>query len=246
MSINADYYRILLNNLIVSGAGTAQTILIQCFNSGGPICSDIIRNSDGSLRYIVEAPFNSGNLVDQGFDVGAHYRLPATPFGKFRIGLDATYIQDYNIDQGGFTQHLAGHFDKGFGNFSRVRAKGTIDWNMGPFVANWTARYFSPLTLGYANPCLGPSAGLGDTADGCNDYNDLSHAVLHYGAMTYHDFSLGYNIDPINTFVSIGVDNAFNKQPPLLFLNNAPNANTDVSTYDTVGRYYHANFTVKF
>ena len=145
LSISADYYRILLDNLIVSGVGIAQTILTQCFNSGGPICSDIIRNSDGSIRYIIEAPFNSGNLVDQGFDIGVHYRLPQTPFGKFRIGLDTTYIQDYNIDQGGFTQHLAGHFDKTFGNFSRVRARGTVDWNMGPFVANWTARYFSPL-----------------------------------------------------------------------------------------------------
>ena len=64
--------------------------------------------------------------------------------------------------------------------------------------------------------------------------------------MTYHDFSLGYNVEAINTFVSIGVDNAFDKQPPILFLNNAVNANTDVSTYDTVGRFYHANFTIKF
>ncbi len=246
LSINADYYRILLDNLIVSGAGIAQTILTQCFNTGGAICSDIFRNPDGSIKYIVEAPFNSGNLVDEGLDVGVHYRMPETAYGRFRFGLDGTYIEKWNIDQGGFTQHLAGHFDKTFGNFSRVRLKGTADWNMGPFVANWTARYFSPLTVGYANPCLGPSAAKGDNASGCNDYAHLNHAVLHYGAMTYHDLSVGYTIEPINMFVSVGVDNAFDKQPPLLFLNNVLNANTDVSTYDTIGRYYHANFTIKF
>ena len=35
LSVNADYYRILLNNLIVSGPGIAQTILTQCFNTQG-------------------------------------------------------------------------------------------------------------------------------------------------------------------------------------------------------------------
>jgi outer membrane receptor protein involved in Fe transport len=46
--------------------------------------------------------------------------------------------------------------------------------------------------------------------------------------------------------VQFGVDNLFDKQPPLLYLNNVLNANTDVSTYDTIGRYYHASFNIKF
>src|SRR3984957_1136225 len=133
LSVNADYYRILLNNLIVSGPGTAQTILTQCFNTQGPICGNIFRYPDGSIKFVTEAAFNSGNLVDQGLEVGAHYRLPTTQWGNFRIGLDGSYIEKYNIDQGGFIQHLAGHFDKTFGNFARVRGLGTIDWNLGPW-----------------------------------------------------------------------------------------------------------------
>ncbi|HZP67611.1 MAG TPA: TonB-dependent receptor, partial [Rudaea sp.] len=39
LSLNADYYRIVLKDLIVSGPGTAQTILTQCFNNGGSVCS---------------------------------------------------------------------------------------------------------------------------------------------------------------------------------------------------------------
>jgi outer membrane receptor protein involved in Fe transport len=64
--------------------------------------------------------------------------------------------------------------------------------------------------------------------------------------VTYHNASLGYNIEPINTFVQVGVDNIFDKQPPLLYLNNVINANTDVSTYDLVGRFYRGSVTVKF
>ena len=98
MSVNADYYRILLNNLIVSGPGTAQTILTQCFNTQGPICSNIFRATDGSIKFVIESAFNSGNLVDQGFDIGAHYRLPATAWGNFRVGVDGSYIEKYNLD----------------------------------------------------------------------------------------------------------------------------------------------------
>ncbi|MEP6484177.1 MAG: TonB-dependent receptor, partial [Rudaea sp.] len=245
LSINADYYRILLNNLIVSGPGTAQTILTQCFNTQGPICGNIFRATDGSLKFVVESAFNSGNLEDKGFDVGAHYRLPATAWGNFRVGVDGTYIQAYNIDQGGFVQHLAGHFDKTFGNFARVRGLATLDWNLGPFNANWTTRYIGPITLGYANGGLGPSGNR--AGQGSDPYNPNPFGpVLHYGAQTYHNLSLGYNIEPINTYVQIGVDNVFDKQPPILYAQNALNANTDVSTYDTVGRFYRASVSVKF
>jgi outer membrane receptor protein involved in Fe transport len=243
LSVNADYYRILLNNLIVSGPGIAQTILTQCFNTQGAICSNIVRGPDGSIKFVTESSFNSGDLVDQGFDVGAHYRLPATSWGNFRVGFDATYIEKWNINQGGFTQHLAGHFDKTFGNFARVRALATLDWNMGAFTANWTTRYIGPITLGYANAGLGPS-GVESSTDAYNP-NPVG-PVLHYGAQTYHNVSLGYNIEPLNAFVQIGIDNVGDKQPPLLFLNNVLNANTDVNTYDTVGRFYHASFSVKF
>jgi outer membrane receptor protein involved in Fe transport len=245
LSVNADYYRILLDNLIVFGSNTAQTILNQCFNTQGPVCGNIVRSPDGSIKFVTETPFNSGNLVDQGFDVGAHYRLPATAWGNFIVGFDGTYVEKYNVSQGGFTQHLAGHYDKTYGNFARVRALATLDWNMGPFSANWTTRYIAPITVGYANADLGPSGvGGGSLSDAYNP-NPIG-PVLHAGAVTYHNASLGYHIEPINAFVQVGIDNIFDKQPPLLYQTNVTNANTDVYTYDTVGRFYRASITVNF
>jgi outer membrane receptor protein involved in Fe transport len=241
LSVNADYFRITLDNLIVSGAGTAQTILTQCFNTQGPLCSNIVRATDGSISFVTESAFNSGNLTDDGFDIGAHYRLPQTDWGNFRVGFDATYIEEYNINQGGFVQHLAGHFDKTFGNFARWRALATLDWNMGPFVANWTTRYIHSVTIGYANSDLGPS-GLNT---GSYTPNPIG-PVLHFPSVTYNNFSVGYNIEPINSFVQFGVDNVFDRQAPLMYTNNVLNAGTDVNTYDTVGRFYRASFSIKF
>ena len=70
--------------------------------------------------------------------------------------------------------------------------------------------------------------------------------MLPIGAITYHNFQFGYTAEPINTQFQIGIDNAFDKQPPLYYQNNVTNANTDVRTYDTVGRFYWARATVKF
>jgi outer membrane receptor protein involved in Fe transport len=46
--------------------------------------------------------------------------------------------------------------------------------------------------------------------------------------------------------VQIGAINIGDKQPPLLYQNNVINANTDVSTYDTIGRRWWVGVTQKF
>ena len=66
------------------------------------------------------------------------------------------------------------------------------------------------------------------------------------GAQTYHNFTFGYTLEAINTQFLVGVDNAFDKQPPIFYQNVVINANTDVSTYDTVGRFYFGRVIVKF
>lgn len=50
----------------------------------------------------------------------------------------------------------------------------------------------------------------------------------------------------IKTTFSFGVDNLFDKQPPMMYMNNTLNSDTDVSTYDVVGRYYWARANIKF
>ena len=58
--------------------------------------------------------------------------------------------------------------------------------------------------------------------------------------------NFGYNIEPINTLVQVGIDNLTDKQPPIFYQQNVLNANTDVSTYDPIGRFYWGRVTVKF
>ena len=104
-----------------------------------------------------------------------------------------------------------------------------------PQSAGWTAKYIGKYTVGYANLDYHESA---DSA--------VPGTELKYGATVYHNLTAGYNIEPINTRVDVGVDNLSDKQPALIFQTNALNGNVDPNTFDTIGRFYWARVTVKF
>lgn len=69
---------------------------------------------------------------------------------------------------------------------------------------------------------------------------------MSYGSYVTHAIQVGYALPSINSRFEVGVDNLFDKQPPIMYQNNVLNANTDVNTFDTIGRYYWARYTVKF
>jgi len=62
----------------------------------------------------------------------------------------------------------------------------------------------------------------------------------------YEDLTLGYTFAPTKTHVQAGVRNISDKQPPIFYQNNVTNANTDVETYDTLGRQWFVGFLQKF
>jgi outer membrane receptor protein involved in Fe transport len=142
--------------------------------------------------------------------------------------LNTTYLSEYNnAAPGQATGHIAGTFDQQFGSFPRWRALGNLTWQMGDFSAGWTVRY-----IGHLKNTAGAFAHLPD-------------GFLPIGAVTYHNVQFGYNIEPINTRIDIGVDNIGDKQPPLYY-QSVTNANIDINTYDPIGRFYFGRLTVKF
>ncbi len=243
LSLNADLYRIYLNDTIT--LVTAQNVLNLCYNDPtSSFCPFISRFTNGQVNKILTPVVNLGRLDTSGVDFGAHYRVPEFDVfgvnpGRFSLGLDATYIKTFDNNPapgtGAATISNAGLFTRQFGNFPRVRGLGSLDWSKGPFEASWRVRYIGNTKIGSLDLAQGQSA------DGA-----LPGIVRHIGAQTYHNFSFGYTLEPINTQIQVGVDNAFDKQPPFFYQNVVTNANTDVNTYDTVGRFYWGRVTVKF
>jgi len=250
LSLSADLWRVYLNNEISSL--TAQNALNLCFlQNGGPTCALIHRvttgPSAGQISFVQEPTANLGRLDAKGFDVQAHYRVPETPIGNFTVNFQTTYLDRFADDPapgtpGDFVQEYAGHYSTGasaisYANFSRWKALAGVNWNLGPWSAGWTIKYVGKFNVGYANLNYNESACLSNSPAGCE---------LKYGATVYHNVTAGYNIEPINTRVDVGVDNLSDKQPALLYQNNVLNGNVDPNTFDTIGRFYWARVTVKF
>ena len=235
-STSVDLWRIYLNNTIVNLQ--AQTVADVCYyDPASPFCGFIHRLPSGQVFIISMPTENLGRLDTSGVDFGFRYRLPqfnvfgVNP-GNFGLDFNSTYIAKYNNNPApGFpvpVDHNAGIYTSQFGNFARWRALVGLNWNLGPWDAVWRVRYIGHISV----PTVDQGSGAPYT--------------FHFGAYTYNDFSLGYEIAPINTKLQVGVNNAFDKQPPIFTQGVVINANTDVSTYDVLGRYYFVNATVKF
>ena len=152
------------------------------------------------------------------------------------------YTAEYNVDpapgvEGDVVNHVAGHFWNSYGEYSRWRALLDLNWALGNFDASWHTRYVGPFSMGSA-----------DLSQNFSSDTVIPGVVLQYGAQVVNNVQFGYNIEPINTRFDLGIDNVFNKQPPLLYQNNVVNANTDPGTFwaEMLGRYYWGRVTVKF
>ena len=192
---------------------------------------------------------NVGRTKTSGVDLGFRYKYDTEGWGNFRASLDTTWLDKYDITLidpiGGSVlgiEHNAGTFvspaNGGSGNYSRWRGLGNLAWTFGNWDAQWTTRYVHGFTVGSLDPAgLCASVGSPPGSAACQ---------FRRGAQTYHNVQLGYAYQPWGIKARVGVDNLFDKQPPILYQNNTLNGNTDERTFDTVGRYYWASFTVEF
>ena len=146
--------------------------------------------------------------------------------------IDWTHINKYdNLPaENAAIVHVAGTYDRQFGNYAENRATATIGWNMDKFDAQIGARFIDDIVL------LTPQGGAVDPAD---------NPPLPIDSFVYLDLYFGYTIND-SIKVSLAATNLSDEQPPMMYQNNVTNANTDVNTYDTLGRRYAISATYKF
>jgi len=241
LSVQADLWRVYLNDTITTiGAQTAANL---CFsNNSSPFCSYIHRQGNGVVHYIDQPTVNLGRLDTRGVDAQLSYRIPQMGWlpGQFTAWVQGTYLAEFTNDEapgtvGDQVAHVAGHFYKDFGSFPRVRGNVGLNWNLGPWEASWRTQYIGHEQVGSWNP-----------AENENGESGSMLFSFRVPTIVYNYLEVGYTVEPINTKFQFGVDNVFDKQPPIFTQSNTLNGDTDVNTYDTIGRFYWARATVKF
>jgi iron complex outermembrane receptor protein len=237
-SVDIDYWEYHLNNLITQLDSNYS--INQCVATGSPtFCNLVTRLTSGAQQGQVlvfnNPTFNLGSLRTDGVDLGLKYAIHNTPAGNFQFGADITDTMSYlNVPApGAVPQQIVGTYSKQFGNYARFRGLATMGWTGWGAEGLLTARYIHHVQVN--NPSVkGLEADL-----------KTPFPPLQIGSVIYWDLSAGYNF-VTNTKVMATVQNIADKQAPIMYQNNVTNANTDVFTYDTIGRRWLVSFLQKF
>ncbi|TBR40157.1 MULTISPECIES: TonB-dependent receptor domain-containing protein [Dyella] len=248
LDFTVDYYNIYVKNIIT--AVNASSILNYCYVSNDPsFCDRFTRNSSGVVDSLNESLTNLGSLKTEGYDVGIHYRLPETSFGRFRIASDSTYLTKYETVSGpgmprvnavGFMTNGSGNLNAGTMGLYRLRSNLQLDWDWKQFGASWTVRYYS----GLKDQCW-------DVDIECNmpDYvapGLVGVGVSRKGSVAFNDAQFRYTAPWKGTF-SVGVNNIFNKKGPYYY--NVTASGSGSPPYNPsfdIDRYFYVSYNQKF
>jgi outer membrane receptor protein involved in Fe transport len=239
LSATIDFWKYKLDDLIT--ALDPNFAVTQCVNTGNPdFCglefryptlttTGTVSNNAGLFKVFQEPIVNLGKLKTDGIDFGVKYALRQTSIGSFNFSLDITHINSYENTPapGAAPIEIAGTFDKQFGNYAKNRGLLGIGWALAGFDGLVSVRYIGDLQV------TDPDGGIPDAP------------ALKVPSFTYFDLTVGYTL-PTKTRIQVGAINIADKQPPLMYQNNVANANTDVSTYDLLGRRWFVGVSQKF
>jgi iron complex outermembrane receptor protein len=159
-----------------------------------------------------------------------------------------------NYDEGG---NLVGA-----GTNWRIRSNLSTRWQKGDFGATWNVRYYSSLEevcdpkfeadgFGYLCTQTNRYIGIPTDSNGNGVWNGVAggdtidprkESRHHIGATTYHDASVFWNA-PWNATVTLGMNNLFDKNPPIAL---GAFANSFYQQYDTPGRFFYMRYSQKF
>jgi outer membrane receptor protein involved in Fe transport len=233
LTLSIDYYKIDVENAIDSYADTNPNFIPDaCFESvhlSSPLCRDVIRApsgpSAGQINLISAPDENIGAIKTDGLDVNVNDTFPLWDFGQLSLDWQNTLLFDYLVKEtgeSGFTQY-AGTFPSlaAVGSYARYKSllSATLDhdaWSLG-----CATRYIGGAKVLGANPATTPYT----TAPG----------------VFYVDLDVTLRLGP--TTLTAGIENLTDRKPPLLVDGVS---NTNLNTYETLGRFFYVKTTVVF
>lgn len=234
-SLTVDYWDIDIDNPVTTVG--VQTRLDNCAATGA-FCDSIERfgpetSVQGNIIAVNDLNSNAGSIQTSGVDLGWRTMLPETAFGLFTLGLEWTYLIEYDKEEadGNILSHAGVYLDEqngyGDGLFARNRGIFSANWMMNNWSASWRSNYTS-----------GVYEDLRPTFWSSDEYPERDGQ-----SMLTHDIQFQYEFSDWNTRVSIGADNITDEEPPFLY---SAFANNTSNQYDQVGRFYYGRVTVSF
>lgn len=268
LDFSADYFKTEVTDLIQSAG--PQFWVDNCYFDQNPqSCAHILTKGTGdntTIAHIIDLNANGGSQTVEGWDLGVNYRFPITPVGQFAAHLTMTFLQkDIICEINGLCQDIAGTVGPtvtgATGSHSAQRGAQAkhrynlgVHWAYGPWTATWNVVVIGPV---WENCALSRVNGEGLTPGGppvfgwCSKIialnpsgTKIATGVNHLGTTVYNDLQASYTVASWNTTFTVGVNNIFNKEPPIgmtTFTNNF-----FPSPYRLPGRFIYARVSAQF
>ena len=262
-SLTVDYFDIKVDHAILDLGLPFKSIINGCLGGDAVACGLINRNpnfdyalfgGNGAANYgLVTTAVNAAQLATRGVDVNTSYRFAFRDFnmpdyGSLSLDFTGTYVSKLSTTLPGEEPYnCAGLYGTTCGTptpkwHHQFRVNWITPWNV-TLSVNW--RYLSPTNL----DCNTANA----TLTNCNvTPTDTNPSDAHIPAFSYFDMSFTWKVKDRYTFRG-GVNNIFDRTPPLLDTNNygiaAPafgNGNTFPQVFDPLGRVLFMGVTADF
>ncbi len=250
LSLSIDYWKIKINGAVSSP--TATQVNDGCYsttlNPGlgyNVFCQSIQRdplngglNGTGSKGVITQSS-NLGTYDFAGVDIGAAYRLALSKvgfegYGRLDMGLQLSYMQkaDFKALPSVPVLEQAGRYGVDVSTpYTKVRFSQRTTWTLGDYSLGYNWRY-----IGSSQVQKGKETSY------LPQYSSIPH-------INYVDLNGTWQAMK-NLKLSLTVNNAFDKQPPLVGTGIGPGSvnfgNTFPSAYDVIGRRYTMSATATF
>ncbi|RIV83226.1 TonB-dependent receptor [Aurantiacibacter xanthus] len=250
LAITVDYYDIDVTDVIVNVG--AQTIVDQCYDLptlDNQFCAQFKRNNTSELgpngeqpgtiikQSLIEGPLNFARRQRRGIDFDVQYNYEVAP----NVFINSRAYYTHTLKVANYTDPV----NPAFVNIFRGGLGDPIDEVV--FDLDVT---FNNFTVGYGAHYIGPMY-LGDyefynSMNGNPPTNPDAYPRQKYPSVLYHDVRLALKADKLGPATSgeffIGVDNLFDKHPPL----GATGLTENSAIFDVWGRRFYAGFSLDF
>ena len=264
LSVSLDYFNIKVDQFI-NPIG-ANLIINQCLSTLDPSFCNLVHRSPGNnslfldpTGFIQDTTLNTGSLKTAGVDLNVAYRTDLSAVGlgdngSLAFSLVGTWLENLITQPlpGGPSYDCAGLYGtvcagpNGEGPAPKWRSKLRVTWNTPYSYGDWMKslsfsaqwRYFGGVTL-----------------DAYNSNPQLNNPGLQYAtdrsfsSQNYIDLSANFTVHN-NLNFRVGVNNVFDKDPPITGASNCPagscNGGTYPQVYDALGRFIFVGLTADF
>ncbi len=252
LSVSVDYFDIKIKD-VINDIGE-NTILNECGQTGNPLfCSLIHRQPGNGSLWLTPAGFvtdtlqNLGSLSTKGVDLKASYRQPLPALGSLLLSLEGTHLDSLA------TQPLPGgpSFDC-VGLYGGTCGAPNSKWRH-VFNGTWSTPW-DALNVTLRWRYIGSGASQETSSN--PQLAGIPPGVASVPAYNYLDMTADWALYK-SIRMQIGVNNIFDKNPPLFNGTDCPvlstgasdadcNGNTWAGTYDALGRYIFIHLSAQF